>query len=128
MQGPCKAALFVAGRCPSLVGDMLLQTILAFLALARIIAGETSGCPMEAKIAVAHVASRNAVWFGDADPTAADLAVALVWHELPDPSRGAVFAIGPGDFAKVERFVGPATGLWHCGPGDFVETRREPGG
>ena len=113
---------------------MLLQTILAILALARIIAGETTGCPVDAKFAVAHVYNNRLEqgviggWAGDADPTAADLAVALVWRQWPDPSRGALFAIGPGDFAKVKHFVGPATGLWHCGPGDFVETRKEPGG
>lgn len=109
-----------------------MRTILSILALARVIAGETTGCPLEAKVAVAHVHAnrieRNIAggWFGDADPTTADMAVALVWRELPDPSRGAVFAIGPGDFAKVERFVGPATGFWRCGPDDFIETRRAP--
>lgn len=105
---------------------------LAALALARIIAGESAGCPLEAKIAIAHVHANRIEqgirggWFGDADPGADDLVVALVWRRLADPSRGALFAIGPGDLAKVEPFVGPASGFWHCGPGDFIETRLAP--
>lgn len=66
-------------------------------ALARIVAGEAPGCDMTAKLAVAHVHSRNAVWYGDAGPTAADLYVALRWREYPDPTHGAQYLIHPDD-------------------------------
>ena len=53
------------------------------LALARVIAGETPGCPFEAKLAAAHVAQRNDVWYGDAEPGSLDLAAALWWRGWP---------------------------------------------
>lgn len=105
-----------------------MKMFLIALELARVIAGETPGCPVEAKLAVAHVAANRLEqgvvenlldgWFGDAEPTATDLAVALWWNSFPDPSDGAIWMIGPGDNLpwKTER-----TGRWEC-PATSVET------
>ena len=95
------------------------RALLAALALARILAGETPDCPVEAKIAAAHVHSRNVVWFGDGEPTATDLAVALVWRSWPDPARGAGFFIGPGDARRMP-WLRERTGRWVCA-GTWVE-------
>ena len=64
-----------------------IKTLTLALELARVIAGETPGCPVEAKLAVAHVAANRVEqgivayplegWFGDADPEPIDLVVAL---------------------------------------------------
>lgn len=78
-----------------------MTNLLLALALARIIAGEAPGCDMTAKLAVAHVHSRNAVWFGDAEPTATDLYIALHWQEYDDPTGGAVYLIHPDDRARM---------------------------
>lgn len=99
----------------------MIDLVLA-LALARVLAGETPGCPVEAKIAAAHVHSRNAVWFGDAEPAKTDWAVALVWATLPDPSDGAQYFIGPGDAARMP-WLQERTARWECG-GTWVEAWR----
>lgn len=90
-----------------------MTELLAALALAAIIAGEAPGCPIEAKLAVAHVHSRNDVWYGNAEPTAADLYVALHWQEYDDPTGGAVFLIGPGDAARMTG-LGDMTARFEC--------------
>ncbi len=107
-----------------------IETVLITLQLARVIAGETPGCPIEAKLAVAHVAVNRVEqgmvehlldgWFGDADPTSIDLAIALYWYKLPDPTDGAIWMIGPGDNLpwKKER-----AGRWEC-PATWVEAYR----
>lgn len=106
----------------------MLRTMLLVIELARVIAGETPGCPVEAKLAVAHVVANRVEqgiventldgWFGDANPTGADLLIAMGWKDFPDPTNGAIWMIGPGDNLpwKVER-----TGRWVC-PGTWVET------
>lgn len=99
-----------------------MRTLIVALELARIIAGEAPGCPIDAKLAVAHVASRNSVWFGDADPALVDLLVALKWQDWPDPTGHAVYLIGPGDARKMP-FLGPKTGNWQC-KGTFLEAHR----
>ena len=92
------------------------------------IAGETPGCPLPAKLAVAHVAAHRIEagieggWFGDAPPTAADLAVALVWRGTPDPTAGALYLIGPGDAEKMP-WLEQRTGRWAC-PATWVESWR----
>lgn len=98
------------------------RALLAALALARILAGETPGCPVEAKVAAAHVHSRNVVWFGDGEPTATDLAVALVWRSWPDPTDGAGFFVGPGDARRMP-WLRERTGRWVC-DGTWVEAWR----
>jgi hypothetical protein len=103
-----------------------LTTIIIALALARIMAGETPGCPVEAKVAIGHVyhnritAGVDGGWFGDAEPTALDTQVALTWHAWPDPTDGALYAIGPGDAAKMP-WLKTRTGRWDCG-GTWIET------
>ena len=81
--------------------DLVVQTkmtnLFAALALAAVIAGEAPGCPLEAKLAVAHVYQRNAVWYGSAEPTALDLFVALNWQQYADPTDGAMYLIHPTD-------------------------------
>jgi hypothetical protein len=90
-----------------------LSTLIASLALAAIIAGEAPGCPIEAKLAVAHVAQRNTVWYARGKPTPEDIYVALHWREYQDPTHGAQFLIGPGDAAKM-RGLGKRTARFQC--------------
>lgn len=97
-----------------------MRELMAAMALAAVLAGETPGCPVEAKIAAAHVASRNEVWFARATPGAVDLAVALVWEALPDPTAGAGYFIGPGDAARMG-WLEQRTGRWECA-GTWVES------
>lgn len=100
--------------------------MLTALEIARILAGETSSCPVEAKIAAAHVAANRIEagidegWFGNADPDPVDVAVALYWQRFPDPTDGALYFIGPGDAAKMP-WLTKRTGRWDC-PGTWVES------
>ena len=93
--------------------DHVLSTLIASLALAAIIAGEAPGCPFEAKLAVAHVAQRNPVWYGNAEPTASDILAALTFAQYPDPTDGALFLIGPGDAARMTG-LGKRTARFEC--------------
>ena len=90
-----------------------MSTLIASLALAAIIAGEAPGCPFEAKLAVAHVAQRNTVWYASEPPTTSDLLAALTFAQYPDPTHGALFLIGPGDAAKM-RGLGERTARFEC--------------
>jgi hypothetical protein len=96
-----------------------LKILLIALIFARVIAGETPGCPVEAKLAAAHVAANrlemglNGGWYGDADPKAIDVAVALYWQRFPDPTDGALYFIGPGDIDKMP-WLKQRTGRWEC--------------
>ena len=74
-----------------------MTNLLLALELARVIAGEAPGCPIVAKLAVAHVHSRNAVWFASAQPTATDIYVALRWQDHADPTHGAMYLSHPTD-------------------------------
>lgn len=60
-----------------------LTNLLLLLELARIIAGETPGCPLQAKIAVGHVHSRNEVWYGPRHTQRAGLVRSAQLAELP---------------------------------------------
>lgn len=102
--------------------------LLALLALAWIIAGETPGCSWDAKVAAAQVyANRQAAgieggWFGWSEPGPLD-ALAAQWAQLlPDQVDGALYFIGPGDAAKMP-WLEVRTGRWEC-PGTFVESWR----
>jgi len=90
-----------------------MTNLLAALALAAIIAGEAPGCSAEAKLAVANVHSRNAVWYGDAQPTALDLYVALNWQNYPDPTHGATYLIHPTDRERMP-WLAERTAQWTC--------------
>lgn len=96
-----------------------MTALLWVVILARIIAGEAPGCPMEAKIAVAHVwynrieAGIEGGWFGDRDPTAEDLIAAATFLRYDDPTDGALYMLGPGDLEKVP-WAGEETGHWTC--------------
>jgi len=92
---------------------LLMSNLLAALALAAVIAGEAPGCPLDAKLAVAHVAQRNDVWYGSAEPTALDLFVALNWQHYPDPTYGATYLIHPTDRERMPWLV-EQTGAWTC--------------
>ena len=91
-----------------------MTKLLLILAMARIIAGEAPGCPLEAKVAVANVmqnrerAGISGGWYGDREPEAADLAVAwlAVNGRLPQIAPDALYAIGPGDKAKMPWLAG----------------------
>jgi len=80
-----------------------ITVLLMALELAGVIAGEAPGCPVEARLAVAHVYSRNDVWFGQGIPTSFDVWLALNWQRFPDPTKGAQYLIGPGDFERMAR-------------------------
>lgn len=108
-----------------------------WMGMARTIAGETPTCGAAAKLAVAHVYGNREVagivggWNGDRDPTALDMAIALVWDQVPDPTGGAIYAIGYGDRERIEAagqgnwLAGTeVTGRWDCGGPFFVETLR----
>lgn len=90
-----------------------LTNILLLLELARIIAGETPGCPLQAKIAVGHVHSRNAVWYGRATPSALDWYAALNWQNYPDPTHGAGHLIHPDDRDRMP-WLTKQTAAWTC--------------
>jgi len=92
---------------------LLMSNLLAALALAAVIAGEAPGCPLDAKLAVAHVAQRNDVWYGSAEPTALDLFVALNWQHYPDPTGGAAFLVHPDDVQRMPWLV-ERTAAWTC--------------
>lgn len=106
-----------------------MQWILSVAMLARIIAGEAGYCPVDAKAAVAQVAMNRVQagvvteiqhgWFGDADPSSEDWAVALTWRAWPDLVNGAVYMIGPGDRNKMP-FLDRPERRWDCSVG-FVE-------
>lgn len=112
---------------------MDVRMILLALELARVIAGETpADCPVEAKLAVAHVAHNRIEmgmvgeltegWFGDAQPKPIDLAIAMFWNNYPDPTDGAVWMIGPGD--NLPWLIRDnLTGRWECA-GTWVETYK----
>ena len=90
-----------------------MTNLLAALALAAVIAGEAPGCPLEAKLAVAHVYQRNDVWYGSAEPTALDLFVALRWQDYADPTGGAAYLIHPTDRVRMPWLV-ERTAAWTC--------------
>lgn len=102
-----------------------MRELLAAMALAWTIAGEAPACPPLGKLAVAHVAQRNPVWSASAPPSGADMAIALLWPALPDPTAAAQYLIGPGDAEHPEmaRLLDGRTMTLHveCGGSDFVE-------
>ena len=112
-----------------------MKELLIILQLARVIAGEASGCSLEAKLAVAWVADnrvREGVvqewregWYGDRDPEEIDIAVALIWPALPDPTDGALYLIGPRDKARMPWLATMTrSNRWEC-PGTHLEAYKE---
>lgn len=112
-----------------------MKELLIALQLARVIAGEAPGCPLEAKLAVAWVAANRVQqgvveewregWYGNRDPDPVDLAVALIWPTLPDPTGGATFLVGPGDKARMPWLAGMTrANHWTCS-GTHLEAYRE---
>lgn len=105
-----------------------MRAFLLALALARIVAGETPGCPFEAKVAAVQVfQNRQAAhieggWFGDGDPGPDDWAAVQWAGEMPDLVDGALFFIGPGDQRRMP-WLQERTGRWVCG-GTWVESWR----
>ena len=104
----------------------MLSDLAAALALAWIIAGEAPACPVEAKVAVAQVhanrieAQIEGGWFGWQEPGPQDIQAALFFQRWPDLVDGALYAIGPGDAAKMP-WLQERKGRWECAGGDFVE-------
>ena len=96
-----------------------MTNILLALALARIIAGEAPGCPVEAKVATAWVYHNRIEqgiqggWFGDGEPTVTDTQIARFWWMWPDPTDGALYMIHPSDRAKMPWLV-ERTAQWTC--------------
>jgi hypothetical protein len=99
------------------------------LALMQIVAGETRGCPFEAKIAAAQVAVNRRKagiaggWFASDTPTSQDIVAVLVAQSVTDRVFGATYFIGPGD---LEKFTWPTvrTNFWQCN-GTWVESRKD---
>lgn len=98
--------------------DVLLTALLV-ISLAWIIAGETPGCPLPAKVAAAQVyANRVAVgieggWFGWARPGPLDRLAVAVAGQAPDLVAGALYFIGPGDAERMP-WLRERTGRWEC--------------
>lgn len=92
---------------------LFARHFLLLLELARIMAGETPGCTLDAKIAVGHVHSRNTVWFARATPTAMDWYAALTWQDYDDPTHGAGYLIHPAD-RKNMPWLKKQTAAWTC--------------
>jgi hypothetical protein len=86
--------------------------------LAHIIEGEAlpGTCPLEASLAVAHVANNapGATWYGWKTPGPQARAVARYWHLYPDPTNGANHLFSKSDVAKanVSRIIGERAPTW----------------
>lgn len=96
-----------------------MTNVILAASLAVIVAGETPGCPFDAKVAAVQVAAnRDAAgieggWFGAAEPTRDDW-LAVEWAtSMPDLVHGALYFIGPGDAAKMP-WLQKRTGRWQC--------------
>jgi len=90
-----------------------LRELIIALELARILAGETPGCPVETKVAAAYVWKVNKVWYGDAEPQAIDIWVALNWEEQENPTPDAEFFVHPTDVKRMP-FLNKMLQEWHC--------------
>ena len=112
-----------------------MKELLIILQLARVIAGEASGCSLEAKLAVAWVASNRVQqgvvqewregWYGDRDPEEIDMIVALLWRSFPDPTGGATHLIGPGDRQRMPWLAEMTrSNRWECA-GTHLEAYKE---
>ncbi len=111
-----------------------MAALMLALAMARVLAGETPGCEIEAKIGVMNVMQNRTAagieggWFGDAAPTGADVAVAWLGVQglLPRLAASEIYAIGPGDKAKMAWLWGRSpTMRWVC-RGTFIEIYDGP--
>lgn len=106
----------------------MVLALLLLVSLAWVVAGETPGCPLPAKMAAAQVYENRQVagitggWFGWAEPGPADVAAALLARRWPDLVHGALYFIGPGDRSRMPWLV-ERTGRWECG-GTWVESWR----
>jgi hypothetical protein len=96
-----------------------MTNLLAALALAAVIAGEAPGCPVEAKVATAHVYHNRIEqgivggWFGDGEPTITDSQIARYWWMWPDPTDGAIYMIHPSDRQRMP-WLRERTAQWTC--------------
>ena len=103
----------------------------AAMVLAGIIAVEATGCPVAAQVAIAQVYDNRAQagivggWADPVQPAADQVAIALTWQQWPDLVDGAIYAIGPGDKAKLAWLAGQhPVARWQCAGGDFIEVYR----
>jgi hypothetical protein len=105
------------------------MTVDEMTALTRIVAGETRGCPFDAKVAAAQVAANRRKagieggWFASDTPTSQDIVAVLIAQSVADRVFGATYFIGPGD---LEKFTWPTvrTNFWQC-KGTWVESRKD---
>jgi hypothetical protein len=110
------------------VGFWMHLVGLALMTLAAILAGETPGCSLEAKIAAAQVhANRLAAgieggWFAQGQPQPMDVTAALLAPMWPDLVDGALYFIGPGDAQRMP-WLRERTGRWEC-RATWVESYR----
>lgn len=107
------------------IGSMLgMSVVVAIYLLARLVAGEAGTCGLDGKLAVANVALNRAAagidggWYGDAEPTAVDLAVATYAKQLNDITHGAIFLFSDDDLRlpAVQQIVAGRvpTGVFRC--------------
>lgn len=90
-----------------------MRNLLLALELARILAGETPTCPIEAKISAAYVWEVNKVWYAEGEPTALDYYVALNYTKHPNPTPNAKFFVSPADVKNMP-FLGDMLQEWVC--------------
>lgn len=90
-----------------------MKNLLLVLELARILAGETPTCPIEAKVSAAYVWEENKVWYGNSEPTALDLYVAFNYTKYPNPTPGAKFFVSPTDVKNMP-FLNDILEEWVC--------------
>jgi hypothetical protein len=108
--------------------EWLIAAALILASLAWIVAGETPGCPLPAKIAAVQVyTNRQAVgitggWFGWAEPGPVDVLAVRTARWWPDLVDGALFFIGPGDASRMP-WLAQRTGRWVCAD-TWVESWR----
>lgn len=102
-----------------------MAEMIAALALAVILAGETPGCPFEAKVAAVQVMENRAAagieggWFGHGEPTLDDWLAVQYAADWPDVVDGALYFVGPGDARRMP-WLKERTGRWVC-DGTWVE-------
>lgn len=90
-----------------------MKNLLLILELARILAGETPTCPIEAKISAAYVWEVNKVWYANKEPTALDYYVAFNYTKYPNPTPGAKFFVNKTDVKNMP-FLGDMLQEWIC--------------
>jgi hypothetical protein len=107
---------------------------IAWLSLARIIAGEAGVCDIDGRLAVAHVhqnriaAGMPGGWYGDDVPSPVDLAIAMNYRSMDDPTDGALYLFSRTDaqLEQVREIIGgqEPTAQFYCERGLILGAYR----